>query len=68
MTYFYDEDQREYMKNKIKQFELENSIGSTLESQREANNHRIKQIEQMMDRRKYEEEPYKSTYYDLTSL
>lgn len=58
MKYYYNDEERQQMKDKIAKFKLENSHGSTTPEQIEANEWRIKQLEFMLKRLASSNTPY----------
>lgn len=53
MQYKHTEEQRQLLKEKIAKLKRENELGSTLESQVEANKHVIKQLEMFMNQKEW---------------
>ncbi|MDX5813386.1 hypothetical protein [Bacillus cereus group sp. BfR-BA-02730] len=58
MQYKHDEKQRQLLQEKINKLKLENSLGSTLSSQVEANLHLIKELEWMIQQKECIEDGY----------
>jgi len=51
MQFKHTEEERQYLQDKINKLKRENGMGSTLESQVQANLHVIKQLEQIMNQK-----------------
>lgn len=51
--YKHNEEERQYIQEKIDKLHRENELGSIFESQVEANKHVIKQLEMIMDQKVY---------------